>query len=108
MLIKDHNQMISSAVLRNPRITEEELIRVANSREASEQMLRVIAGNKRYLKNYAIKLGMVTNPKTPLHYSLKFINVLHAKDLKKIAKSRNVPGAIARAARRIMDRKGIS
>ncbi|NOS35271.1 MAG: hypothetical protein GQ522_01395 [Deltaproteobacteria bacterium] len=108
MLIKANNPMISSAVLRNPRITEEELIRVANSREASDQMLRVIAGNKKYLKNYAIKLGMVTNPKTPLHYSLKFINALHAKDLKNIAKSRNVPGAIARAARRIMDRKGIS
>jgi hypothetical protein len=108
MLIKANNPMISSAVLRNPRITEEELVRVANSREASDQMLRVIAGNKKYLKNYAIKLGMVTNPKTPLHYSLKFINALHAKDLKNIAKSRNVPGAIARAARRIMDRKGIS
>jgi len=106
ILIKERNQVIAASVLRNPRITDEELIRVSKSRESSEQMLRVIAGNKKYLKNYAIKLGLVTNPKTPLHYSLKFITVLHAKDIRNIAKSRNVPGPIAAAARRIMDRKG--
>ncbi|MFQ5328556.1 MAG: hypothetical protein ACE5D4_01030 [Thermodesulfobacteriota bacterium] len=106
ILIKERNQVIATSVLRNPRITDEELIRVAKSRESSEEMLRVIAGNKKYLKNYAIKRAMVTNPKTPLHYSLKFINVLHAKDIRNIAKSRNVPGPIAAAARRIMDRQG--
>ncbi|MFQ5586293.1 MAG: hypothetical protein ACE5GF_05660 [Thermodesulfobacteriota bacterium] len=107
MLIKDNNQMISSAVLRNPRITEEELIRVANSREASDQMLRIIAGNKKFLKNYMIRLALVTNPRTPLVYSLKFINSLHAKDIRNLAKSRNIPTAVATAARRIVDRKGM-
>jgi len=108
ILIKDNNNMISANVLRNPRITDEELIRVANARESSDQMLRVISSNKKHLKNYAIRLGLATNPKTPLHYSLKFMSSLHAKDIKSIAKSKNVPSSISKAARRIMERKKIS
>ena len=106
LLVKDANKMISLAVLKNPRITEDEVLKVANTKGTPEDLLRQIARNKEWLKSYSIKMGMISNPKTPLAISIKLIDSLYENDLKKIAKSNNIPSALASTARRKLDTKG--
>ena len=69
-------------------------------------MLRQIARNKEWVKSYGIRVGMLTNPKTPLTVSLKLLDSVYEKDLQGIAKSKNVPNTLASAARRKLDAKG--
>ena len=106
LLIKDANKMISMAVLKNPRITEEEVQKVALTKGTNDEMLRQIARNKEWVKSYGIRVGMLTNPKTPLTVSLKLLDSVYEKDLQGIAKSKNVPNTLASAARRKLDAKG--
>jgi hypothetical protein len=106
VLIKDSNKVISMAVLKNPRITEEEIQKITLTKGTNDDMLRHIARNKEWVKSYGIRVGMLTNPKTPLTVSLKLLDTVYEKDLQSIAKSKNVPSTLASAARRKLDAKG--
>lgn len=106
LLIKDANKVVANSVLKNPRITEEEVQKVAHTKGTSDDMLRQIARNKEWVKSYTIRVGMLTNPKTPLQVSLKLLDTVYEKDLQGLAKSKNIPGALASAARRKLESKG--
>jgi len=106
LLIRDSNKMISIAVLKNPRITEDEVLKVANTKGTPEDLLRLIARNKEWIKSYTIKMGVISNPKTPLAISIKLMDSLYENDLQKIAKSKNIPSALASNARRKLEAKG--
>lgn len=106
LLIKDSNKTISSAVLKNPRITDEEISRLASSKNTGDELLREISRNREWLRNYSVKLGLVTNPKTPLNVSLRLIDSIRGKDLEKIAKSKDVSNVLATAARKKVERMG--
>jgi len=106
LLIKDSNKVVSMAVLKNPKITEEEVQRLALTKGTNDEMLRHISRNKEWVKSYGIRVGMLTNPKTPLTISLKLLDSVYEKDLHSVAKSKNVPNALASAARRKLEAKG--
>ena len=55
-----------------------------------------------WMRNYQVRLGVATNPKARLPVALKQVGTLDERDLRLIAKSRNVPAAIAAQARRIL------
>lgn len=104
-LVKDSNKVVMTAVLKNPRITEDEILRVATSKNTSDEALRQIGHHKEWMKNYSMKLAMASNPKTPVSISLKILDSIYDKDLSSIAKSKNIPSVLAAAARRKLDMK---
>ncbi len=106
LLIKDKNKIVAMSVLKNPRITDQEVVRIASSKTSSDDILREIANRREWIKSYAVKMAIVFNSKTPLNYSLKFLDFLYDRDLKKVANSKNVPGVLANSARQKLSRKG--
>lgn len=105
LLIKDSNKVVSISVLKNPRITEEEVVRLCNTKGAPEDLLRHVARNKEWVKSYHVKQGLVSNPKTPLAISVKLLDHLYDKDLERISKSKNIPSVLASSARRKVESK---
>jgi hypothetical protein len=101
ILIKDSNKLVSGAVIRNPRISEGEVLTIAKSKIQNDEILRIICMNKDWLKNYQIRKALVENAKTPLPKALRFMSTLSEKDINSLAKSKNVSSAIAAQARRI-------
>ncbi len=102
ILIKEPNKLVCSAVLKNPRITEGEVLAVAANRSSSEELIRQITLNPDWLKNQQIKKALIQHPRTPLPKALRYMDVLTEKELKIIAKSRNVSRVIVNQARRIL------
>lgn len=102
ILIRDTNKLIRRLVLQNPRISDAEVIAVARNRTADDELLRMIAEKREWSRNYQIRLALATNPKTPLVIALKQVGALGEKDLRLIAKSKNVPGGVAAQARRLL------
>jgi len=105
ILVKDSNKTISSAVLKNPRITEGEILFLAQNRSSSEDIIREILLNREWLKNYAVRHALVMHPRTPLPQAIRFLNTLNDKDVRMIAKSRNVSSAIINNCRRMIAAK---
>jgi hypothetical protein len=106
LLVRDRNKIVAISAVTSPKITEQELLTIAQSRNVSDEVIRVVSRNKEATRNYQIKLALATNPKTQQAIAMKFVNYLQDKDLSKLVKSKDVPTVIATHARRILMRKG--
>lgn len=106
ILIKDSNEMVALEVVGSSRITDGEILAIAMMRDVSDKILRYIAGNRKYRQNKQIVVALLNNPKTPVGVSLGLgIQTLTDRELDDLAKNRNIPGAISRAAKQIVDRR---
>jgi hypothetical protein len=102
ILIRDPQRLIQQFVLQNPRITDEEVIAIARNRNLDTDLLRKIGDHKHWPRNYQVKLALVTNPKTPLATALHFVSSLMERDIRFVAKSKNISSTIVSQARRLI------
>ena len=101
-LIHDRNKIISMAVLRSPKISNSEILNFAQQKNTPDDVVQTISKNRIWMRNYLIKLAIVSNPKTPLSVAIKFLDHLHDKDLQALYRSKNVPSVLAQAAGRVL------
>lgn len=99
LLVRDPKKMVSSAVLKSPRLTDGEIKNFAMNKSLGDDIIKEIARNKKWLRDYAIRKAIVMNPKTPLSISMTLLRTLSVKDIKTVSKSREVTGAVARMAK---------
>jgi len=102
ILIRDPNRLIQRFVLHNPRISDDEVLAIAKNRNLDQEILRKIGDHRKWPQNYQIRLALVTNPKTPLATALPLINQVGERDLRFIAKSKNVSATVVTQARRLL------
>jgi hypothetical protein len=109
LLLRDSNRLVSLAAAQSPRITDGEILGLANSKTSSAEVLRYIYERRDYLKLYALRTALVRNPKVPLPTALRFLPTLQEKDIKELARDRNVPATVqAQAKAWIMKREQVS
>jgi hypothetical protein len=101
ILIRDRTKLVAVAVLESPKLTDSELEQFAAQRNVVDAVLRGIAGNRRFLKNYPVLRNLVFNPRTPLDISLALIKNLLATDLRNLAGNREVDDTLAKLAGRM-------
>jgi hypothetical protein len=99
LLLRDPNKLVALAAVTSPRITEGEVIVLATSRTANADVLRHIYTTREYVRNYTIKAALVRNPKVPLPTALKLMLTLQEKDIRELARDRNVPQTIQAQAK---------
>jgi len=100
ILIRDPNKMIAAAVLSSPKLNDAEIEGFSRMANVSEEVLRVIASNRAWTKNYNVVVGLSKNPKTPVALSLTLMARLNDRDVSVLASDRNVPEPLRQAARR--------
>jgi hypothetical protein len=108
VLIRDSNRLVAMSVVRSPAITDGEILAAAANRAVSDDVIRFIANSREHTKDYAVKQALVNNPKCPLASSLRLLNFLRPDDLKGVSRSRNIPGALATAAKKLLQTRGKS
>jgi hypothetical protein len=106
LLVRDRNKLVAISVATSPKITESEIIAIAQSRNVCDEVYRVIAMSREWTRNYKVKHALASNPKCPQPLAMKFVNYLHDKDLRTLMRSRDVPRVISTHARRILIKKG--
>jgi hypothetical protein len=106
ILVRDADRRVAVAAIKSPSIQEAEVVRISAGRSASEDVLRVIALNREWTRHHQIKLNLVSNPRCPFAFAAKLVPHLRDHELKSLARSKNVTGAIATAARQQLERKG--
>src|SRR3954469_265023 len=104
-LIRDSNKLVAAAVLSSPKLTESEVEAFAKMANVTEDVLRAIAMNRSWMKNYGVAAGLTRNPKTPAGISMQLVQRLNERDLKALTTDRNVPEAVRLAAKKFL-RKG--
>jgi hypothetical protein len=105
LLLRDSNKLVCMAAVTSPRISDGEIIGLANSRTVNADVLRYIYTNREFTRTYIIKASLVRNPKVPLPTALKMMFSLQEKDIKELARDRNVPQTIQSQAKAFMMKK---
>lgn len=90
-LIRDNNKVVQRAVLQSPRLTDQEVEAFASMASLTDEILRLIAGNRVFRKNYSVVRNLINNPKSPLDLTMHMLPMLNATDLKRLTTNRNVP-----------------
>ena len=103
ILVRDTNKLVALGVLRNGRITEDDIATIARLRSVTGDILRVIGQNRDWVKKYAVIVSLANNPRTPPSTAMNFVQRLQNQDLKKLHKSHDVPELIRRMAKRTLD-----
>lgn len=101
ILIRDPNRIVAQAVVANPRISEQEIEKIAAMRTVTEDVLRSIASNRQWARNYMVMHTLARNPRTPIANVLNILSRLQLRDLAALSKNRNVSDAVRRQALRL-------
>ena len=102
ILIRDSNRVVASAVIHNPRVTDQEAENIASMRTVSDEVLRIIAMNRAWARSYPIIHNLARNPRTPIPTAINILPRIHTKDLQNISQNRNVSEAVRRQAYRLV------
>ena len=103
ILVRDANKVVATAVIHNPRITDREVEGIAAMRAVAEEVLRLIAMNRAWVRSYPIVHNLARNPRTPIGTAVHILPLLRTKDLKAISQSRNVSENVRRQAYRLCE-----
>lgn len=102
ILVKDANKLVSAGVLKNPRMSEPEVLTLLKSGVQNDEIMRLICANKEWVKNYQIRKALIENPKTPLANALRYLGTMNEKDVAGYAKSRNISSVVSTQAKRML------
>lgn len=104
-LVRDSNKLVATAVMRSPKLNENEVSRYATIPNVCEDALRMMASSPQWSKSYAVRSALVNNPKTPMQYSAQFIKVLTVRDLAAVSRNKNIPSQLAKMAKLLLKEK---
>jgi len=106
LLVRDRNKVVAVAAVLSPKLTDNEIVAIAQSRSVGDEVLRIVANNRQWTRNYQTRLALAANPKTPQALAMGFVSQLHESDMLSLMKSKDVPAAISTHARRLLTKKG--
>ncbi|MCU0238097.1 MAG: hypothetical protein MUC29_01535 [Pyrinomonadaceae bacterium] len=101
ILIRDSNRIVCQAVVQNPKITEQEIEKISAMRSVTEDVLRFIANNRNFARNYSIIHNLARNARTPIANVMGILPRLQTRDLVALSKNRNVSDAVRRQGLRL-------
>jgi hypothetical protein len=98
LLIRDPNKIVQRGVLQSPRLTDLEVENFAAMANVSQEVLRLIANNRVFMKSYTVARNLTKNPKAPLDVTLHLLPRLTPTDLKQLAANKNIPETLRSTA----------
>ncbi len=104
LLIKQSSRLVVEAVVRNPMLTDQEIVRYSADKNISREVIQYIAGNRKWLRKYQVKLNIVMNPKTPLGRAMNLLETLNIKDIIMISKEKGITSALKNKAAEIIQK----
>lgn len=102
VLIQENDPQILYYLLKNPRITTEEVLRIARMTSISAMVADQIAKTTQWSANQEIRSALVNNPRTAPSLALKLLGTLSEPEIRHIAKSTAVSQPLKQAAVRIL------
>lgn len=86
VLLQDNDPRVLLSVLRNPRLTVDEVVRLAKSSFLNYQIADVIMANAQWMSSVDVRLALIRNPKTPQQFGLRILPTLPESEVRAIAK----------------------
>lgn len=80
-LCHDRNPKVITLLLNNPRIVERDVVRIAAMRPTAPDVLKAVAGHRKWASRYRVRKALVCNPFTPTNITVRLLPTLMKQDL---------------------------
>lgn len=101
ILIRDSNKIVCSAVIKNPRVTDQEVENISAMRTVAAEVLRLIAMKRTWARSYTIIHNLARNPRTPIPTAINVLLRIRTTDLQLLSQNRNISETVRRQAYRL-------
>ncbi|HEX7127528.1 MAG TPA: hypothetical protein VF406_17355 [Thermodesulfobacteriota bacterium] len=106
-LLYDQQPTVIENLLRNPRCTEREVVRIAAHRPTSAGVLAVVFRHPKWIQRYQVKRALALNPYAAPSQSIGLLPSLLTQDLELIARDETLHHDVASAAAALLAARGI-
>ena len=100
-VLEEEEARVCRAALPNPRLREEDVVHAVRQEVPNPVLLEELVASRRWGENYAVRLALVLQPRTPLALALAQITKLVPRDLRAVAEAPGLRGVVQRAALRV-------
>jgi len=105
LLLQDTDPRVLLSLLRNPKLTVDEVVRVAKSSNLNFQIADVIIKASQWMSSLDVRLALIHNPKTPPAFALRILPTLPDAEVRAIARA-GTSMALKQAALRKLQGRG--
>lgn len=100
-LLHDPSARVLTALLTNPRLTEEDLVPALVSESFNAEKIRVLADDQKWSRRYAVRHAIARHPQTPAVVAASQLRHLRRNHLEEIAGDGEMPLFVRRCAERL-------
>jgi len=93
-LLSDPHPAVIHRLLRNGRVVEDDVVRLAAKRPGRGDVLAEIARSTRWVHRPRVRIALVMNPATPSEIAARIVGLLLRPELQLVAESPGVPAAV--------------
>jgi hypothetical protein len=104
LLLQDNDPRVLLSLLRNPRLTVDEVARIAKSSFLTFQVADTIAKTGQWMPNLEVRLALIHNPKTPPAIAMAILPTLPESEVRTIARAGTNMALKQAALRRLQGR----
>jgi hypothetical protein len=98
ILSQDNDPQVLYLLLKNPRLTADEVIRIAKSPFLTFQTAETIVKSTQWLSNVEVRVALVHNAKTPVAFALRLLPTLPESEVRTISHGAATSMALKQAA----------
>jgi hypothetical protein len=104
-LLADPHPAVIHRLLANPRVLEDDVVRLAAKRPGRAEILVEIARSTRWVHRPRVRLALVMNPATPPEIAARIVGLLLRPELALVARSPGVPASVRAVCLEHLDRR---
>jgi hypothetical protein len=104
-LMRDPHPMVIRNLLANPRMTEDDVIRMAARRPAYPEVIVEIARHPRWSQRARVRMAIVQNPYTPQAIAVPMVRLLIRPELREVVAAADVSPVVRAAATELLERR---
>jgi hypothetical protein len=93
-LLADSHPDVIRALLHNPRITEDDVVRLGAKRPGRGEVLAEVARSTKWSHSPRVRMALVMNPATPADIAVRIAGLLLRPELDRVARSPAVPASV--------------
>ncbi len=105
VLVNSSNRLVIRAVMGSPKLTEGEVEKYASLRSVSDEVIRLITVNRKWMQSYSVAHALAQNPKTPVPTAIRILPRLSVRDLARLGRNRNINPVVRRRAEEFQSRR---
>lgn len=104
-LLRDPHPLVIHNLLRNPRLTEDDVMRLAARRPAHPEVIVEILRHPEWSQRARVRMAIIQNPGSPTGIAVPLVRLLIRPELHQIVAAADVPTVVRAAAQELLERR---